>query len=445
MPLLPPPYAPWGEDPIRQYHGMTAAVMFITVNSDRLTREFNHVSILSVSQISHWPTIQSSIMTSAMSSHRSSSSSTSPNNAKRPRTAESGPSKSPMTGPRITQRAPQSCLECTRRKIKCDKEQPCKACIGRGEAASCRREAVLVKGAVLSGPGPERTVSLQSLSQQVEELKRRVAHLEGERMDSHVPEDIETGIYSRAHSPHHHRGEFDQGRLPSAMEEAALGIGESTRWMGSSMLTQTEKDPLPNPWYQPQSFEYNLSLLPTQAQARVFVSFYLDNVSWITGVIHAPSFWSEFADFWTKLERAQARDDIWLALLLSVLSIGAYFMDEQQAHIRGLEGTQHLALTWFNAAVATVLRCNLLTDPTLTLCQVIQVLGPGYHLSRNTRLHQSFTPIGRGYAKELNLHLLGESHGTSELEIRKEVGRRVHWNDLESGWAFLPYNRWTSE
>jgi len=47
--------------------------------------------------------------------------------------------------PRVTQRAPKSCTECTRRRIKCTKDVPCRPCIARGQRAECRREVVLLR------------------------------------------------------------------------------------------------------------------------------------------------------------------------------------------------------------------------------------------------------------------------------------------------------------
>lgn len=49
---------------------------------------------------------------------------------------------------RSTQRAPRSCLSCSSRKVKCDKSVPCSRCIKRGQAESCVREMVLVRGQV---------------------------------------------------------------------------------------------------------------------------------------------------------------------------------------------------------------------------------------------------------------------------------------------------------
>jgi len=46
---------------------------------------------------------------------------------------------------RSTQRAPKACSRCSRKRIKCDKQIPCKACTIRGLDDSCAREVVEVR------------------------------------------------------------------------------------------------------------------------------------------------------------------------------------------------------------------------------------------------------------------------------------------------------------
>ncbi|CAK7235934.1 hypothetical protein SEUCBS140593_009449 [Sporothrix eucalyptigena] len=47
-------------------------------------------------------------------------------------------------GRRITQRAPQSCVFCARRKLRCSKTIPCSNCTERGTEAQCHREPVVL-------------------------------------------------------------------------------------------------------------------------------------------------------------------------------------------------------------------------------------------------------------------------------------------------------------
>lgn len=53
-------------------------------------------------------------------------------------------SMTPEPTSRISQRAPTSCQQCSRRKVKCSKEIPCSSCVSRGLALECRRESVVL-------------------------------------------------------------------------------------------------------------------------------------------------------------------------------------------------------------------------------------------------------------------------------------------------------------
>lgn len=49
---------------------------------------------------------------------------------------------------RTTQRAPRSCTECSRRKVKCNQKIPCQPCLARKVAHKCARPVVRVHGEV---------------------------------------------------------------------------------------------------------------------------------------------------------------------------------------------------------------------------------------------------------------------------------------------------------
>lgn len=364
---------------------------------------------------------------------------------KRPRHQQS-PSHSPTAlGPRPSQRAPKSCLECARRKIRCDKEQPCGPCRDRGAAGECRREAVFVKGAILSGNPAQTAITLESLAKEVDSLRRRVTQLEGPRLtaDTSPIRDIDSPPLRQSVS------DVDQSKLPGTMEEIALGIGESTRWKGTSLLNNRDGEPTSgNQWYSSVTFETSLSALPSHPNCLVLVTFYLEQVAWLSGAIQGRVFMAELQTFWEQLARNELRDQLWIGLLFAVLSVSALFMDEGQAGDRGLS-FQYLKVVgtvWFDSAIGVLFRLGIWTRPSLVACQIIHVLGPAFHLTGHTNLHQTLSALCSAHMRSINLHLLGSPRDDGVEETpRKEIGRRIWWNTVESDWIFIPYNHYVRE
>jgi hypothetical protein len=359
-----------------------------------------------------------------------------PGSSKRQRTSSSVSA----LGVRSTQRLPLSCIECSRRKIKCDRSIPCRPCIDRGDDLGCRREEVAVKGELqntgIQG-GKRRT--FEELLHQVEELSGRVERLERGNRIRGVDEPYGP---SKPPSPLN----VDNTRLPGIMEEAALGIGETSRWKDSYPGRQGHRGGTSREWYSFKSLESSLAALPSQSQARALVSFYEEIAAWITGSVHIPTLLREQDQFWIQLEARQFHDNIWLASYLAVLSVSAFFMEDAQAMTTNMTVPQLRGLghRCFDAAIATIFRQNGITQPSIVLCQAVQTLGPAFHFTSNTNLHRSLTPISASHARSLNLHLLGKS-SARDTGMEQEIGRYLWSNIVEPDWTFLPYNRYCSE
>lgn len=344
-------------------------------------------------------------------------------------------------GVRATQRPPLSCLECTRRKIKCDRSIPCRQCIDRGDDVGCRREEVAVKGELQNtsrSSGRRRT--FEDLLRQVDDLSNRVNELERGKA---VLKSEEISDPSRPPSPL----DVDATRLPGIMEEAALGIGETSRWKDRyPEESRQESESSSRAWYTSRSLEDCITTLPTQSQSRALVGLFDSSAAWITGSIDMSTFLQEQDIFWMQLEAHAYQDDIWLALYLAVLSVSAFFADEDRGMmtIFTVSQLQDIGRTCFDAAIATIFRCDGTIHPSLVLCQAVQTLGPAFHFTSNTKLHRSLTPISTSHARSLNLHLLGKS-SVRDIRNGADIGRQVWWNHVEPDWTFLPYNRYCSK
>jgi hypothetical protein len=346
-----------------------------------------------------------------------------------------GPSTT--TGVRTTQRLPLSCLECSRRKIKCDRSIPCRPCIDRGDDRGCRREEVAVKGELQNRTvSPAKRTTFEELVLQVNHLSDRVKELERGTRFAGTEEANGT---SRAPSPI----DVDTTRLPGVMEEAALGIGETSRWGEPQPEESRQGREVYLGWYGPKTLHSGLVVLPSQSQSRALVSLYEENAAWITGSVHLPTLRRQQDMFWIQLEANSYRDDIWL---VAVLSVSAFFVNEDHASMVNMTPSQlrNLGRTCFDAAIATIFRMDGITHPSMVLCQAVQTLGPAFHFTSNTKLHRSLVPIITSHARTLNLHLLGKT-STKDIGKEQDIGRLVWWNIVEPDWSFLPYNRYCCE
>jgi hypothetical protein len=353
----------------------------------------------------------------------------------------SGSAHADTIGIRSTQRVPLSCKECSRRKIKCDKMVPCRPCIDRGEEGQCRREAVMVKGRVVVNDVPPRdgTLTLESLAVENADIRRRLGRLERSlaRSPSLSPPGGEEAL------------EFKEDRLAGVMEEVALGIGENVRWKGVSLLTDPETNAAgKDQWYHSVPLEAGLSTIPNRVKCDALVRFYAEDLSWIIAAIHVPTFLHQHEAFWATSDRAQVKDDNWLAVFFAVLSFAGYFMEDPQAQLNGFQAGEvdRLAKIWFDCSIAILFRNNFAAQPTFTACQAILTLMYPFHLSGNTGLHVGMSSVLKSHARAMNLHLLGSSPGASkEDRLAREMGRRLWWNIVADDWTFLPYNRYCSE
>ena len=340
---------------------------------------------------------------------------------------------------RPSPRAPLSCAECSRRKIRCDKKTPCRACFERGESHNCRRQQVQrSQPAAARHTARRRRAQQYDVHEELDRVRERLDAVEAllglTRGTSSATTDTEAGQHLK------------ENGLVSAMEEAALGIGENRRWQGASLVVDNiqlpERD---HPWFSPTSLESCLATLPRRELSEFLLTSYCDNVNDICGSLHRPSLERQHKNFWTLYEQDQPPDGMQLALLFAVLSNAAFFLDEQQAWEQGLDPERLLqfARQWFNCSIATFFRCGGISHISLAACQTILVLRYAFHLTGNSITHQQLAYVGIGIARAMNLHLLGKNDSSLEGDsIMREAGRRCWWLLVEGDWDLLPYHRY---
>lgn len=185
-------------------------------------------------------------------------------------------------------RMPLSCVECSRRKIRCDKKIPCRACVERGDSLTCRRRKQIPTTRTRSAQHLDTRHSSDIIEQydlrdELDRVRQRLDAVEallGINRASNAPTDIED-----------RRQLVNENGLVSAMEEAAFGIGENRRWQGASLVVDNVQLPeIDHPWFTPTSLSSCLAKLPVRELSDFLVDYYCDNINWISGCLHRPSF-----------------------------------------------------------------------------------------------------------------------------------------------------------
>ncbi|KAI5480974.1 Carboxylic ester hydrolase [Pseudohyphozyma bogoriensis] len=256
-----------------------------------------------------------------------------------PVTSESSP-----TPPAKRKRANQiqSCNECRRRRIACDKLHPCNKCSQRREAHLCEFESGALENAgvergkngvvsvddhqaaqsdiaVLRREVQQLRAANQALRDESGAVERRLLSLELKQKNGAVPNAGEVsrgGTVPPAEGVAADREVFEDS--VNVLEDLALGVTNSR----SSKLNQTTSVRLPA-LILPSTFEN----LPPVELMDWCVRHYWDEVDWSWHLLHRPTFEAEYKYFRRILDdgRLEEVDPLWLANLFAVsASLHAY-------------------------------------------------------------------------------------------------------------------------
>ena len=330
----------------------------------------------------------------------------------------------------------KSCAECRRRKIRCNKKMPCRACDERGEASLCHR-AVIQRPSKVPQPPPAHAQTeseLAVLKREILSMRHRLALVEGK---------VGLGYDEQPQSANARQGGSD---TPMAEDHGLAGVMEDTAFdVGQSLDRQVNVARYEGIWSQPTSLSACLATLPSRQQCDILLDVFVKYLNWFCGCLHGPTLKKMHQDFWTQREQNTVEDGMFIALLFAVLSNTAYLADEEQ--VRGtaldLSSIRPQAATWFNCSYASFFRCNGMAEPSLLGAQAMVTLNYAFHLSGNSRTHGAMFSINIGIVRAVNLHLLGSRpEATSRTVDECEMGRRVWWTLVETDWYFTAYKKY---
>jgi hypothetical protein len=138
--------------------------------------------------------------------------------------------------------------------------------------------------------------------------------------------------------------------LPPEAHTLDLATKSSTRLAkicGSGIESALVLDPLME---QMRWRFYLTSLLPTQSQCEVLVSYFIENVNYVYHAIHVPTFRAQCLHFWTQ--SASEIDLIWLSLLFIIICLASLRMPLEMCDVVGLDpaNLQKMAYLWYGAS-----------------------------------------------------------------------------------------------
>lgn len=278
---------------------------------------------------------------------------------------ESSDHNTPTSRGRLTQRRPQACTECARRKLRCSKVIPCSACVDRGNSHLCYREKVQLRrvakefdramrsnrdntsigsdqrtGGVhnISNPFPPSAPSSFRSSPMQQDME--ILHANSSSLDRHStpmrlgsdsgpapvsPSPRPTETVSAPSSSEQELSRhlpLQNGLINGVSQETAITLEFLA--LGRQRVMRLGRDLARE---SPPSLPINLTnvadQIVTPAQARWLVEYHEKNISWMHNVIHMPTFREQCDAF---LESGTPISPLWLPLYYTVLSVGLQYI-----------------------------------------------------------------------------------------------------------------------
>ncbi|KAF2649576.1 hypothetical protein K491DRAFT_174286 [Lophiostoma macrostomum CBS 122681] len=307
----------------------------------------------------------------------------------------------PSLSLRTTQRAPRSCLSCASRKVRCDKSVPCSQCIRRGEAASCVRETVIVRGQITTRVDEPGVLTY-------EELARETARLRA-ALQANAPRRPREPPSAPAH----------------AAEACAPDHDEAALFQADRML---EKKPI-------ISFNEKEILLPSPQCSTALIAHDEASNSWVHYALEYPGFAHQHSAFLSRLEHEaslEAFDSSWLAVYFAVISAALLTMNDEGSACLDLPipDVQLLRRNWYDASLYFLHKADFLRRPRIETVQAVAIQGMLYVNFGDSTLYRTMWACAIRVS-----HIIGLSKCHSGIVgLSQQAQHRLWWTLVICAW-----------
>ncbi|KAJ7269352.1 fungal-specific transcription factor domain-containing protein [Mycena haematopus] len=363
----------------------------------------------------------------------------------------------------------QSCFQCRRRKIKCNRSYPCAPCILRGENDACREV-------------DKNDSSSKPTTEIIDDLLHRVSTLEATVLKlteaSNLPRDESSHLPSPSPSPPAHqsgpstiRSSFGTNStdedVAMMLEDFAMGhrinrtratqdleAGPYSNDRSSELEVTSDAIRLGVPDSHPLALLIDpntniisrllLSMLP-ETQTRVLVQFYFDRLDWYSKVLHKPTFAADSQALMINIISGNvgAIRIGFLAVHYMVTCLALHLIEPTIRNQLGLDfaAASELARRMYSAAQACLYYDEFIGSHSLEHLQCIILMGLYQQNLDESDAHWALMGSAIKIAQNLGLSRLGSEGEPRKYSaawssvVKREVARRVWWMLIWDDWS----------
>ncbi|KAF2111250.1 hypothetical protein BDV96DRAFT_189630 [Lophiotrema nucula] len=298
---------------------------------------------------------------------------------------------------RTTQRAPKSCRNCAARKVRCDKSIPCSRCIKRGEADSCGRETVIVRGQATTRSDDVGTLTYDELARENTRLREALSEANDPVQSSHhqalPPTDDD-----------YYEGAFFRASIAPTHQPAIL---------------MTEID----------------VLLPSISCSSALIEHDEKWNSWVHYALEYPKFAQEHMQFLSDIQNGISLGSMeasWLAIYFAVIAATLLVMSEECASDLDLptDDVRDVQRNWYNASLYFLHKADFLRHPRIHTVQAIAIQGILYVNAGDWELYRTMWACAIRISQ-----MIGLTRSQSAItELSQEAQHRLWWTIVICDW-----------
>ncbi|PBK89251.1 hypothetical protein ARMGADRAFT_336462 [Armillaria gallica] len=354
---------------------------------------------------------------------------------------------------RTSSRPIQSCFQCRKRKIKCNRAYPCAPCMLRGEGGQCKE---VDRNAVASGKTAAET--LDDVLGRLAILEQTVSKLVSSGNQGKEKEKVKDKEKGRSAIRSSFGVTSTDEDVAMMLEDFAMGHRVNrNRATQDFDTTNNNEDPYTSaspsgghPLLLLLDPGVNIiarlvAMLPDEMRTRALVQFYFERLEWYSKVLHAPTFISEL----NVLLMQKSSESVgmvrvsFLGVYFMILCLSLHLIEPYVCERIGIDFStaSELSKRMYSAAQACLHYDDFLGAHSLEHLQCILLMGVYQQNLDEADTHWALLGSAIKIAQNLGMSRLGSESDertysvTWKSLVKRETARRVWWSLIFNDWS----------